>query len=76
MVFLLMIKSKLFGQRKVNDFNSRARIAISMDDHLKRIGEKQQIAVSIFFYKKRPIQIVTFKNNKERFLLIFFLKVS
>ena len=49
MVFLLMIKSKVFGQRKVNDFNSRARIAISMDDHLKRIGEKQQIAVSKFF---------------------------
>ena len=53
MVFLLMIKSKVFGQRKVNDFNSRARIAISMDDHLKRIGEKQQIAVSKKFFKKK-----------------------
>ena len=58
MVFLLMIKSKLFSQRKVNNFNSRARIAISMDDHLKRIGEKQQIAVSKILYKK----ILTFKK--------------
>ena len=53
MIILLMLKSKLFGQRKMNDFNSRARIAISMDDHLKRIGEKQQVAVSTMLVFKR-----------------------
>lgn len=77
LVLFLLLFNQGRKDKPTNEFNARAKISISMDDHLKRISEKQQVEADMKYFgesdptivseKEQPVEDEKFSQTKKEF---------
>ena len=68
---IYVINKKILGH-KINEFNEKAKISISFDDHIKRVSEEAQIKADEKYFMETPEvekkeAPEVFQDTKEKF---------